>query len=217
MKAYQQTQAWFSARARREQILIALAALVVIWLGVSVLWLNPAQLQIEQQQEQLQQQRAELGALQEEVTRFEQQLETDPNTELAQREDELQLRQDRLEARMNRNARLMTPAQSVAWLQALLDDNGDVQVLHFDTLEPSPILAVGETEGRGEGMNLYQHSVEITLQGEYLDLRDYVERVQSLPFEYYWEGLRYDVQDYPTAQLTVTLYALSTSKELIGG
>jgi MSHA biogenesis protein MshJ len=66
-------------------------------------------------------------------------------------------------------------------------------------------------------MNLYQHSVEITLQGEYLDLRDYVERVQSLPFEYYWEGLRYDVQDYPTAQLTVTLYALSTSKELIGG
>lgn len=165
----------------------------------------------------MQQQESELAALQQEVSRFEQQLNTDPNAQLEQRKEELEARQERLQARMNRNARLMTPAESVAWLQSLLDDNSAVQVLHFDTLEPSPVLAVGETEGAHAGMNLYQHSVEITLQGEYLDLRDYVERVQSLPFEFYWQGLRYEVQDHPLAELTVTLYALSTSKELIGG
>lgn len=217
MKAYQQAYTWFSARARREQVLMALAALIVVWLGASVFWLAPAQERLDAKQARLQQQRTELGSLQQEVSRFEQQLETDPNTQLEERENELQARQQRLEARMNRNARLMTPTQSVAWLQSLLEDNSAVQVLHFDTLEPSPILAVGESQGGGNGMNLYQHSVEVTLQGEYLALREYVERLQSLPFEYYWQKLRYEVQDYPTAQLTVTLYALSTSKELIGG
>ncbi|MGX5913115.1 type II secretion system protein GspM [Aliidiomarina sp. Khilg15.8] len=217
MKAYQQTQAWFAARARREQILIAVAALIVVWLGASIFWLGPAQEQLDAKQTRLQQQRTELATLQQEVSRFEQQLAVDPNTELEQRENELQARQDRLEARMNRNARLMTPEQSVAWLQSMLDADSAVQVLHFDTLEPSPILAVGESQSTGNGMNLYQHSVEVTVEGEYLALRAYVERLQSLPFEYYWQGLRYEVQDYPTAQLTVTLYALSTSKELIGG
>lgn len=217
MNAWQQAQDWYAARARREQILIGLALLVVVWFGASIFWLTPAREQLATQQSQLQQQQAELASLQQEISGFEQQLDTDPNAQLEQREDELEARQERLQARMNRNARLMTPTQSVAWLQSMLDDNDAVQVLHFDTLEPSPILAVGETQSSGEGMNLYQHSVEITLQGEYLDLRDYVERLHSLPFEYYWQGLRYEVQEYPSAELTVTLYALSTSKELIGG
>lgn len=219
MKVWEQANNWFSARERREKILLGLAVLIVIWLSFLHFSISPAQQRVAQKQEQVQRSAAELSMLNQEVKQLETLLQRDPNAELHARQSELEARQARLEERMSRSARIMTPAASVAWLQALLDENENIQIIHFDTLPAEPVLSVSEREGLDTetgSMNLYQHNVELTLIGEYHAVRDYVERIQGLPYNYYWKTLNYQVSDYPRAQVTITLYALSTSKEFIG-
>ncbi|RUO26688.1 hypothetical protein CWE09_08305 [Aliidiomarina minuta] len=219
MKIWEQANNWFSARERREKILLGLAVLLVIWLSVLHFSISPAQLRVEQKQQQVQRSSGELSMLSEEINQLETLLQRDPNAELYQREAELEARQVRLEERMSRSARIMTSGASVGWLQALLEENENIQITHFDTLQAEPVLGVSEREGlesEAGSMNLYQHHVELTLVGEYHAIRDYVERIQGLPYNYYWKTLKYEVADYPRAQITITLYALSTSKEFIG-
>lgn len=219
MKIWEQANNWFSARERREQLLLALAVLLVIWLSFLHFSISPAQQRVEQKQTQVQRSAAELSMLNQEMGQLQTLLQQDPNAQLRQRESELRERQLRVEERMNRSARLMTPEVSVGWLQALLDESENIQITHFDTLQAEPVLAISESEDSGDrrgSMNLYQHHVELTLVGEYHAIRDYVERIQDLPYNYYWKTLNYQVEDYPRARVTITLYALSTSKEFIG-
>ncbi|GAB3447608.1 type II secretion system protein GspM [Massilia solisilvae] len=59
------------------------------------------------------------------------------------------------------------------------------------------------------GSLLYRHGVEITVRGQYLDMIDYMNALESLPTQLFWGGARLEVEDYPTARLTLTLYTLS--------
>jgi MSHA biogenesis protein MshJ len=59
------------------------------------------------------------------------------------------------------------------------------------------------------GSLLYRHGVEISVRGSYLDMIDYMTALESLPTQLFWGGARFEVEDYPTARLTLTLYTLS--------
>lgn len=59
------------------------------------------------------------------------------------------------------------------------------------------------------GSLLYRHGVEITVRGNYLDMIDYMNALESLPTQLFWGGAKLEVDDYPTARLTLTMYTLS--------
>ena len=61
---------------------------------------------------------------------------------------------------------------------------------------------------------LYQHTFEMTLQGSYADLHDYLRRVEQLPWRLFWSGIRVVVNEDQHAKLVVTLtvQTLSVSK-----
>jgi MSHA biogenesis protein MshJ len=59
------------------------------------------------------------------------------------------------------------------------------------------------------GSLLYRHGVEITVRGNYLDMIDYMNALESLPTQLFWGGAKLEVEDYPTSRLTLTMYTLS--------
>ncbi|MCW5603023.1 MAG: type II secretion system protein M [Burkholderiales bacterium] len=65
----------------------------------------------------------------------------------------------------------------------------------------------------GPGRSLYQHTVELTIQGSYADLHDYLVRLEKLPWQMYWGRLRVDAEHHPRLTLTLTVHTLSLSKE----
>ncbi|TFW17330.1 hypothetical protein E4L96_14825 [Massilia arenosa] len=62
---------------------------------------------------------------------------------------------------------------------------------------------------------LYRHGVEITVQGSYLDMVDYMTALESMPTQFYWGRAELNAQDYPNARLTLTLYTLSLDRKWI--
>ena len=63
---------------------------------------------------------------------------------------------------------------------------------------------------------LYRHQFRMTLQGNYQATVAYLNRLEQLPWRIYWDALRYEVTDYPLAEVTIDMYTLSTHKEWIG-
>jgi MSHA biogenesis protein MshJ len=59
------------------------------------------------------------------------------------------------------------------------------------------------------GSLLYRHGVEITVRGNYLDMIDYMNALESLPTQLFWGGAKLEADDYPNARLTLTMYTLS--------
>ncbi|MES2739867.1 MAG: hypothetical protein V4754_02770 [Pseudomonadota bacterium] len=60
---------------------------------------------------------------------------------------------------------------------------------------------------------LYRHGVEITLQGSYLDMINYMSTLEALPAQLFWGKARLDAGHYPSATLTLTLYTLSLDQK----
>ncbi len=60
---------------------------------------------------------------------------------------------------------------------------------------------------------LYRHGVEITLQGSYLDMINYMSTLEALPAQLFWGKARLDAGQYPGATLTLTLYTLSLDQK----
>jgi MSHA biogenesis protein MshJ len=63
------------------------------------------------------------------------------------------------------------------------------------------------------GSLLYRHGVEITVRGNYLDMIDYMNALESLPTQLFWGGAHLEVEDYPSTRLTLTLYTLSLDQK----
>ena len=61
----------------------------------------------------------------------------------------------------------------------------------------------------------YVHSVELVLQGRYLDVLAYLQAVEGLPWHFYWQSLTLDATHYPTTRVTVRLGTVSMSREWI--
>ena len=61
----------------------------------------------------------------------------------------------------------------------------------------------------------YVHSVELVLQGRYLDVLTYLQALEGLPWHFYWQSLALDATRYPTTRVTVRLGTVSMSRDWI--
>ncbi|MDP2239019.1 MAG: hypothetical protein Q8K18_02490 [Burkholderiales bacterium] len=60
--------------------------------------------------------------------------------------------------------------------------------------------------------NIYQHSFELTVQGSYADLHDYLARLEKLPWRMFWGKINLDATQSPRLTLTLTVHTLSLNK-----
>ena len=61
----------------------------------------------------------------------------------------------------------------------------------------------------------YVHSVQLVLQGRYLDVLAYLQAVEGLRWPFYWQSLALDATHPPTTRVTVKLGTVSMSREWI--
>lgn len=111
---------------------------------------------------------------------------------------------------------LVPPTRMTRVLEDVLTRNSRVRLVKLKTL---PVTALVDREAKGEPVRaatpggadrlVYKHGIELTLEGGYLDLLDYLTRLEKLPWQMFWARTGIDALQYPRVQLTVTLYTLS--------
>lgn len=73
--------------------------------------------------------------------------------------------------------------------------------------------AVAQTPPLGA---IYRHGVEIQVEGTYFNFLEYLSTLEGLPWRIYWGKAKLNVDDYPRATLTLTLYTLSLDNKWLG-
>ena len=67
--------------------------------------------------------------------------------------------------------------------------------------------------GIENGSGIYKHGVEIVIQGRYLDMMHYMSALEAMPWQLFWGKATMQIDTYPDATLSLTLFTLSLDEK----
>jgi MSHA biogenesis protein MshJ len=146
--------------------------------------------------------------------------------------DALQARLDEVKKNMaGMQQRMVSPEHMAKLLEDMLASTRGLQLVSLRALPPkifepggkAPILASEDKEkdkkdlmAEGESKNtegkVFQHGFELTLQGTYSDLLEYLVLVEKLPWQMFWSRMTVQVDQSPKLKITITVQTLSLAK-----
>ena len=216
----------FDALARRERYLVALALLAG---GSLLLWsllIDPARSRQIAAERGIAEQRAQLSALAAQSAALQapgQDPEAQAVAELAAVKSQIEALYARYQAL---GGRLVAPQQVGTLLEELLGQHSGLRLLSLRTLPVAPVLGdrnTGQSGGESGAKSaaatnaeaaagLYQHGVEIRLEGSYGELTAYLERLENSPQRLLWSSVSLSAADHPRLVLTLTVSTLSLDR-----
>lgn len=207
----------------REQYIILFAMVIVSYLLFDALALQSSNKQANRLENSISTLTNENRVLQLEVVKAQTTLANDPNKALDQQIEQYQKKLSQLDNDlMSLTNELIEPTEMRAALQDMLKLTPKVKLVSFESLAPAPLIkeelnSAGEvTQATSSQINLYQHDFNVTLEGSYFELRNYLKNVEKMPWSFYWHEFQYSIEKYPNATLNIKMYSLSTRKEFIG-
>jgi len=200
MKA--QLLAWWIARRPRERLLAIAAALALLAAGVDALLFAPLRAQQSAASQALKAAREQLQQMQRVVDEHAQ----EGDARLRERTASLAARRERAQ-KIIREAQvdLIAPQDMGRQLAAILARFPELRVVGMSSSPPAP---VGDGGG-GTVTGLYQHGIEIQVEGRYLALIAYLEALEKAPYRIYWRELDMKVNPQGTPVTRVAFYTLS--------
>lgn len=144
----------------------------------------------------------------------------DPDAQNRQRISALQSQLKSLETDLNGlKTTLVSPEEMPLLLRNLLKKNNALKLISLKTL-PATHLIENESKDKeakdtvvkvadANNPPVFKHGVEITIEGRYLDLLEYISDLEKMPWHVLWSKVNLNAENYPNTQLTLTVYTLS--------
>jgi len=216
-ETWQKAMTRFDALKPRERAMVFAAGAVVIgWLAFTMAIDNELT-RYKRLSTELSRQQTTLAQLQNQTAELMRSAAQDPNVAGRARITELKAQLAQFDAELRGVQQgLVPPTRMTRVLEDVLTRNSRVHLVKLKTL---PVTALVDREEKIEPVRaaaqggadrlVYKHGIELTLEGGYLDLLDYLTRLEKLQWQMFWARTRIDASQYPRVQMTVTLYTLS--------
>jgi len=234
---WQQFALKFDALSVRERIMVFGASAALLIFMVVYLFVDPLLTRRKALADTIAQRQQAVAAIDVEMAQRMAAHAGDPNQQdrirLERIRQEVQQMRQSLQATQNG---LVAPERIVPMLQQLLKQQANLRLVSLATLPsgamgqgghvatkaaPSAPAAVpaGQSPADAEPAKapalLYRHGVEIVLRGNYLDMVNYMDAVEAMPAHVFWGKVNMQVEQYPNATLSLTLYTLSLDEKWI--
>ncbi|MBO1255851.1 type II secretion system protein M [Alteromonas sp. 5E99-2] len=202
----------FEALSKREKSMLIGAVIVVILLvgftyGVEPSWKTHTSLRTEKVS--LERQIASLRLQQQTYALAENE---DPDKDLKARLAQIEKRTERIAKEFKAEVdALVLPNSMPALMASMLGLSKELTLRKVEAL--APINLYQDTEEQAVG--LYQHGVKMVFTGSYSDTQLFLDMLEKIEWQVYWNQMTFDVQAYPESELTIEFYTLSTEKVFI--
>ena len=234
---WQQFALKFDALSVRERIMVFGASAALLIFMVVYLFVNPQLDKRKALADTIAQRQQAVAAIDAEMAQRMAAHAGDPNLQ-----DRIRLERIRQQVQQMRHALqstqngLVAPERIVPMLQQLLKQQASLRLVSLATLpsgamgqgghvaskaaaSASAAAPAGQSPADAEPAKapavLYRHGVEIVLRGNYLDMVNYMDAVEAMPSHVFWGKLNMQVEQYPNATLSLTLYTLSLDEKWI--
>jgi len=220
---WQKLSARFGALVMRERVLVLLAAVFGTALVYDALAIQPLETQKKRFTQQLTETRQNIKSA-DIVTRAQDSI-ANPDAVKRTYRDALRKQLTEIDQNMQGLQRGLVPPERMAkLLEQMLSRSRGLQLVALRTLPAQRFEAPGAASSAKPGekaakpalkdpeRTIYQHSVEITMQGSYADLHDYLAQLEKLPSQMFWGRINVNTEQYPRLRVTLTVQTLSLNK-----
>ena len=216
--SYHELEKSFNKMTLRERF-IMFGALLICTASITYFWmLEPASLKQVKIGKQLQKSYQAEKTLKNEIAAVELRLQQDPlediNKNIAFSQATLVQLEKQLEDKL---VKFIHAQRMPIALTKVLSKRPGVKISALKSLPVKAFNSLKKAGKKNAQDIFYQHTLEITLQGDYNAIYQYLLNVESLPEKFYWYSLDYQVSNYPLAKVTIKIYTLSDQRDLVSG
>ena len=213
-------------RSLRERVLILITSLAMVyfvWDGLIFSWIGDIKRQLSGNASQLQK---KISNLQGQISQVSCSLSLDPVIRLKEKIRKITEESEDLQSKLaNMTSSLIPPKEMTSFLQSLLE-NKSLQIIKVANLSPMPVLGnkkddsdsdedEDEDEEENVGMQVYQHGIEIVLNGTFFQILSFLEEAEKMPWKVLWEELEFSITEYPLATIRIVIKTLSINANLL--
>lgn len=215
---------WFDARASRERWILVLGSAVAVYSIIALLFLNPLLAEREGLMSKMSGVQEQFDSLQQRAAGAAETVSSGQHTTFEGRRDALQTELQRIASRLEeREASLVPPDQTRRVLQDLLRAETELRLVSLETLKPRPLEEPTEDQTQNASGSpaepehvIYRHEVRLEAVGDYFATMRYIQALETHGRGLLLDELEYEVEQYPHARITLTVYTLSFDEAWIG-
>lgn len=113
---------------------------------------------------------------------------------------------------------LVDPAQMRLVVENLIKRQSSLELVRTHNVPAAPLLDPNDEDAQleGEEPNLYLHGLVIELEGSYLDVVDYLEAIEQLPWRIFFSRIDLESLEHPKLRITLELNTLSLEEDWLG-
>ena len=210
---------WVDDQAPRQRVFLLIAVVAVLFTLWDAVFMRSVKDDKKQAGSNFEMLEKQVLALELQAQATLKRLAEDPNLKRRKRKAELEEQLADLEARFSeRTADLIQPSEMVRVIKELLNRETTLELVRLESLAAEPLLSPEESgsEDASSRISVFRHGLRIEMVGDYLSALRYLQAVEALPWKFFWESLKYDVEEHPRGRITLKVLSLSTEEGWIG-
>jgi MSHA biogenesis protein MshJ len=223
----------------REQQLFSITCRFLLVMLVALLVLEPLWRSSQQKHQQLVVGQDLIVKMQAQIEHMRLNPVDDPNPLLLEQQRQLEQQLQMIEGKNRQQTNtIISPRDMAIMLEQVLAQTPQLQLQSLENLDPQPLLVdhprppalnagnntttpdsgvvhAGNAVVEGEVV-LWRHGLRLQLRATWPATLDYLHRMLQLPGKLYWEKLEFHLDEYPWGELTLEVFSISASKEVVG-
>ena len=202
----------FNSLTDREQLIFIATLLILIWSAWDNFFYQPLSAEKKQYTAELSEIENQQASYQQTATDIETQGKLDPNLVNKKKLSQVKSQLEALKSQLGLGEKEFVSAHKMAGLLTdMLKQNNGLTLVKLETL---PVTTLSDDKQQQSWV--YRHGLSLTLRGNFINTVNYLKSLQSLPWQFSWDSVNYQVIHYPVAETTLRLYTLSFEEDWLG-
>lgn len=198
---------------REKGIIFGGVLMLIAWLNF-MYFIEPVMIKINEAEATMLNQASQIDGTQQQIGLYQGALGKDPNEAVNKSIEETEKSIIEVDQALSElTANFISPHKMREVLAELLRSDELIKVSRFNAVPAEKVDIAGVPADAD--IIIYQHGIKMTVSGTYYDLQRYVERLEQLPWRFYWKSFAYTVKQYPTAELEIEITTISTNEQFI--
>lgn len=203
------------ALSLRERAMLMIGAFMVLFLFWDAFLMSEIEARRKVVTAQIEAAQGRIEQLNEAIATASRQAARDPNVALEEALLETRQRIEQLDARLaEQSSQIVPPREMAKVLEEILERQGRLRLLSAESLAPTPLFENAASETLPG--SVYRHGLAFEVEGRYLDVLDYLQELESLDWQFFWEAVELESEDYPANRVRIRIYTLNLEEGWLG-
>lgn len=202
------------AMSLRERVMVFLMLAAVLGVLLNAVLLDPLVAGQKKHSRDIVERQAQIADIQARTQVLASAAQADPDAANRERLKALKQKLEQSDKALNDVQQGLVPPERMArLLEDILERNRGLRLVSLKTLPAgallgAPVAGAGDKSAATAGQ-VYRHGIQITVEGNYAELSQYLAELEKLPWRMFWSQADMRVDEYPKVVLTLTVYTLS--------